>query len=80
MKKYAMSWRTLIVLTTAVLFISCKTVAILPTKTPVKKVDVNALASKVKSNYPKVNKLRARIRAIYDDGKRKQIKIKKEEK
>jgi hypothetical protein len=72
MKKYAMSWRTLIVLTTAVLFISCKTVAILPTKTPVKKVDVNALASKVKSNYPKANKLRARIRAIYDDGKRKQ--------
>jgi len=67
-----MNLRTLIVLGVSVLFFSCKTVAILPTKTPVNKVDVNALASKIKSNYSKANKLRARIRAVYDDGNRKQ--------
>ena len=51
---------------------ACKSVAVLPTKIPVKKVDVAALAFKIKSNYPKINKLRSRIRAIYDDGKREQ--------
>ena len=51
---------------------ACKSVAVLPTNTPVKNVDVNALASKIKGNYPKVNKLRSRIRAVYDDGKRQQ--------
>jgi len=50
----------------------CKSVAVLPTNTPVKNVDVNALASKIKGNYPKVNRLRSRIRAVYDDGKRQQ--------
>lgn len=51
---------------------ACKSVAVLPTKTPVKKVDVSALATKIKSNYPKVDKLRSRIRAVYSDGKREQ--------
>lgn len=51
---------------------ACKSVAILPTNTPVKNVDVNALASKIKGNYPKVKRLRSRIRAVYDDGKRQQ--------
>tara|TARA_B100000886_G_scaffold195458_1_gene134673 strand:- start:1118 stop:1900 length:783 start_codon:yes stop_codon:yes gene_type:complete len=51
---------------------ACKSVAVLPSKTPVKKVDVSALASKIKANFPKINKLRSRIRAIYDDGKREQ--------
>ena len=50
----------------------CKSVVVLPTNTPVKNVDVNALASKIKGNYPKVNRLRSRIRAVYDDGKRQQ--------
>ena len=54
------------------LFSACKSVAVLPSKTPVKKVDVSALASKIKANFPKINKLRSRIRAIYDDGKREQ--------
>ena len=54
------------------LFSSCKSVAVLPSKIPVKKVDVSALAYKIKSNYPKINRLRSRIRAIYDDGKREQ--------
>ena len=51
---------------------ACKSVAVLPTNTPVKNVDVNALASKIKGNYPKANRLRSRIRAVYDDGKRQQ--------
>jgi hypothetical protein len=61
-------------LTVGILFTlsACKTVAVLPTKTPVKNVDVGALASKIKANYPKVNRLRSRIRAVYDDGKRQQ--------
>lgn len=50
----------------------CKSVAVLPTNTPIKNVDVNALASKIKGNYPKVNRLRSRIRAVYNDGKRQQ--------
>ena len=54
------------------MFSACKSVAVLPSKIPVKKVDVSALAYKIKSNYPKINRLRSRIRAIYDDGKREQ--------
>jgi outer membrane murein-binding lipoprotein Lpp len=57
---------------TILLLSACKTVAVLPTKTPVKKVDVASLASKIKGTYPKVDKLRSRIRAVYDDGKRAQ--------
>ena len=44
----------------------------MPTNTPIKNVDINALASKIKGNYPKVDRLRSRIRAVYDDGKRQQ--------
>jgi hypothetical protein len=53
-------------------FNACKSVAVLPTKRPLKNVDITALASKIKSNYPRVDKLRSRIRATYDDGKRTQ--------
>ncbi|MEK9739995.1 MAG: DUF4292 domain-containing protein [Flavobacteriaceae bacterium] len=51
---------------------SCKSVAVLPTKTPVKNVDVSALSAKIKSSYPKVNRMRSRIRVTYDDGSRQQ--------
>ena len=51
---------------------ACKSLAVLPTNTPIKNVDINALASKIKGNYPKVDRLRSRIRAVYDDGKRQQ--------
>ena len=53
-------------------FSACKSVAVLPTKRPLKNVDITALATKIKSNYPKVDKLSSRIRATYDDGKRTQ--------
>ena len=51
---------------------SCKTVNVLPTRTPIKNVDLEALAQKIKANYPKINKLRSRIKAVYNDGKREQ--------
>ena len=62
----------LILLSTVMLFSGCKTVAVLPTKTPLKNANLEALVSRIKSNYPKVNKLRSRIKATYDNGKREQ--------
>src|SRR6056300_803060 len=59
-------------LTTFTLLTGCKTVAVLPTKTPVKNVNLESLASKIRSTYPKVNKVRSRIKATYDNGKREQ--------
>ena len=53
-------------------FSACKTVAVLPTNKPIKNVDIAALVSKTKAKYPKIDKLRSRIRATYDDGTRKQ--------
>ena len=44
----------------------------LPTRTPIKNVDLEALVQKIKGNYPKINKLRSRIKAVYNDGKREQ--------
>ena len=52
-----------------IFIISCKTVNVLPTRTPIKNVELEALAQKIKANYPKINKLRSRIKAVYDDGK-----------
>ena len=61
-----------ILLSTVMLFSGCKTVAVLPTKTPLKNANLEALVSRIKSNYPRVNKLRSRIKATYDNGKREQ--------
>ena len=70
MKKY---FNIGLILLSAVMFFSgCKTVAVLPTKTPLKNANLEALVSRIKSNYPKVNKLRSRIKATYDNGKREQ--------
>ena len=55
-----------------IFIISCKTVNVLPTRTPIKNVELEALAQKIKANYPKINKLRSRIKAVYNDGKREQ--------
>lgn len=62
----------LLFLTTVIVLTGCKTVAVLPTKTPVKNVNLESLASKIRSTYPKVNKVRSRIKATYDNGKREQ--------
>ena len=56
----------------ALIFTGCKSVAVLPTKTPVKNANLEALAARIKNSYPKIDKVRSRIRATYDDGKRKQ--------
>ena len=61
-----------ILFSTVILYSVCKTVAVLPTKTPLKNANLEALVSRIKSNYPKVNKLRSRIKATYDNGKREQ--------
>ena len=65
-------YRFVILVPVLLVFAACKSVAVLPTKKPIKKVDISALASKIKENYPKVNKVRSRIRAVYNDGKRQQ--------
>ena len=70
MKKYFNIW--LILLSSVMFFSGCKTVAVLPTKTPLKNANLEALVSRIKNNYPKVNKLRSRIKATYDNGKREQ--------
>ena len=70
MKKYFNSG--LILFSSVLLFAACKTIAVLPTKTPVKNPNLEALVSKIKSNYIRVNKVRSRIKATYDDGKREQ--------
>ena len=72
MKKFSKALRILFLFVISLLLINCKSVAVLPTKTPVKRVDLNALALEIKGNYPKAKTLRSRIRAVYDDGKRKQ--------
>ena len=55
-----------------IVFQACKSIAILPTNSPIKNVNIEALASKIRSNYPKVNNVRSRIKATYNNGKRKQ--------
>jgi len=75
--------RYLKVLFVSVIFAGCKSVALLPTNTPVKNVDIQALASKIRSNYPKVNNVRSRIKATYNNGEREQqlvIQLRMEEK
>ena len=55
-----------------IVFQACKSIAILPTNSPIKNVNIEALASKIRNNYPKVNNVRSRIKATYNNGKRKQ--------
>ncbi|MDA7710456.1 DUF4292 domain-containing protein [Flavobacteriaceae bacterium] len=67
------TYRFLFTIAVVVLMVSaCKTVAVLPTKTPVKNVNIAALTTKIKANYPRIGQLRSRIKATYFDGKREQ--------
>ena len=52
--------------------VSCKTVRVLPNKAPVKRVDLNVLANEITKAQENIKTFRARIRAVYDDQKRKQ--------
>lgn len=64
--------RNLLLLLFLGLVAACKTVPVLPTKAPIEKVDVMELKKEINSRQPKINFLRARIRATYDDQKQKQ--------
>ena len=64
--------RLLLLLFFVSLIVACKPVPVLPTKAPVEKVDVMGLAKEINAKQPKINFLRARIRATYDDQKKRQ--------
>lgn len=55
---------------------SCKSVAVLPTKEPVKRVDVKLLAKEIDKATTQIKTFRARVKAEYKDGKQEhQISI-----
>lgn len=64
--------RLLLLLFLVSLVTACKSIPVLPTKSPVEKVDVIGLAKEINAKQPKINFLRARIRATYDDQKKRQ--------
>lgn len=51
---------------------ACKSVAVLPSKAPVNKVDIKLLSRQIEKQHPKFTHLRGRIKAVYDDGENKQ--------
>ncbi len=51
---------------------ACKSVAVLPNKAPVDKVDIKLLSRQIEKQHPKFMHLRGRIKAVYDDGENKQ--------
>ena len=54
------------------LMLSCKSVRVLPNKAPVKRVDLAVLGSEIVKAEENIKNFRARIKAVYDDQKRKQ--------
>ncbi|MEN8853013.1 MAG: hypothetical protein ABF256_07115, partial [Candidatus Arcticimaribacter sp.] len=50
----------------------CKTVRVLPNKAPVKRVDLKVLAVEIDKAEENISTFRARIKAEYNDQKRKQ--------
>ena len=52
--------------------LSCKSVRVLPNKAPVKRVDLAVLGSEIVKAEENIKNFRARIKAVYDDQKRKQ--------
>ena len=50
----------------------CKSVAVLPSKAPINKVDLKLLTKKITQQQPNFTNLRGRLKATYDDGKNKQ--------
>lgn len=54
------------------LTVGCKSVRVLPNKAPVKRVDLKVLSNEIIKAQENIKTFRARIRAQYDDQKRKQ--------
>ncbi|MGB2398603.1 MAG: DUF4292 domain-containing protein [Flavobacteriaceae bacterium] len=53
-------------------FVSCKSVRVLPNKAPVKRVDLKVLSSEISKAEESIRTFRARIRVKYNDQKRQQ--------
>ena len=51
---------------------SCKSVRVLPNKAPVKRVDLKVLTAEIAKAEENISTFRARIKAVYNDQKRKQ--------
>ena len=62
---------SLLVLSLGVLT-SCKSVRVLPNKAPVKRVDLKVLTAEIAKAEENISTFRARIKAVYNDQKRKQ--------
>lgn len=60
------------ILSLLVILASCKSVRVLPSKAPVKRVDLKVLTSEIVKAEETIKRFRARIKAEYDDQKRKQ--------
>jgi len=73
MQKPTWTFRNLLVigLLTAMV-VSCKSVAVLPTKAPIENVNLKKLAQQVNAQYPNFKNFRSRLRVTYNDGKREQ--------
>ena len=54
------------------LLTACKSVRVLPNKAPVKRVDLKVLTAEIAKAEENINTFRARIKAVYNDQKRKQ--------
>lgn len=54
------------------LLTACKSVRVLPNKAPVKRVDIKVLTTEIAKAEENINTFRARIKAVYNDQKRKQ--------
>ena len=54
------------------LLTACKSVRVLPNKAPVKRVDLKVLTTEIAKAEENINTFRARIKAVYNDQKRKQ--------
>ena len=68
-----MSWKQFVgLLVLGAFFGACKTVAVLPTKAPVEKVDLKRLSRQIDKQHPRFTHLRGRIKAVYDDGANQQ--------
>lgn len=60
------------ILLLGLLWTGCKSVAVLPSKAPVNKVDLKLLSKQMNKQHPKFTHLRGRLKATYDNGKNKQ--------
>ena len=63
---------TILILITNMLIFSCKSLAVLPTKEPVKNAEIKLLAKEIDKASTKIKTFRARVKVEYTNGKQKQ--------